>query len=331
MELRHLRYFIALAGSLNFTRAAERVHVTQSTLSHQIRQLEDEVGQPLFDRVGKRVVMTEAGGVFLAYATRALREIDQGLGELKASPASMSGVVRVGATHTFNLGFIPECIAVFLSRNATVKVVVEELSADAIATRLDAGDLDMGVAYRPEQRSDLRFEPLFNEELVLVVASSHPLASRKRIRMIELHREPLVLLPQSFSTRRLLDECFAAAGAEPNVVAEMNTIAAMLGVVARIQVGAIVAANALGQMTGLAVVPMENPTPLRTPGLLFKDDRPQTRAVRAFTALLRKTAMASTSRPKTYSTDAEPIKASGSAGKRARPAASAGRAKATRA
>ncbi len=61
MELRHLRYFIALAGSLNFTRAAERVHVTQSTLSHQIRQLEDEAGQRLFDRIGKRVVMTEAG------------------------------------------------------------------------------------------------------------------------------------------------------------------------------------------------------------------------------------------------------------------------------
>lgn len=323
MELRHLRYFIALAGSLNFTRAAERVHVTQSTLSHQIRQLEDEVGQPLFDRVGKRVIMTEAGGVFLAYATRALREIDQGLGELKTSPVSMSGVVRIGATHTFNLGFIPECIAVFLSRNATVKVVVEELSADAIATRLDAGELDLGVAYRPELRSDLRFEPLFNEELVLVVANSHALAKRKRIRMIELHREPLVLLPQSFSTRRLLDECFAAAGAEPNVVAEMNTIAAMLGVVARIQVGAIVAANALGQTTGLSVVPMENPTPLRTPGLLFKDDGPQTRAVRAFAALLRKTAMASTSRPKTYSTEAEPARDAGSTGKRARPSAPA--------
>jgi LysR family cyn operon transcriptional activator len=202
--------------------------------------------------------------------------------------------------------------------------VVEELSADAIATRLDAGDLDLGVAYRPEQRSDLRFEPLFNEELVLVVANSHILAQRKRIRMIELHREPLVLLPQSFSTRRLLDECFAAAGAEPNVVAEMNTIAAMLGVVARIHVGAIVAANALGQTTGLTVVPMENPTPLRTPGLLFKDDRPQTRAVRAFAALLRKTAMASTSRPKTYSTEAEAAKEPVSAGKRARPASAAG-------
>ena len=72
MELRHLRYFVALAESLNFTRAADRVHVTQSTLSHQIRQLEDEVGQPLFDRTGKKGVTTEAGALFLGFATRAL-------------------------------------------------------------------------------------------------------------------------------------------------------------------------------------------------------------------------------------------------------------------
>lgn len=303
MELRHLRYFIALAGSLNFTRAAERVHVTQSTLSHQIRQLEDEVGQPLFDRIGKRVVMTEAGDTFLAYATRALQEIDRGLGELKTPTASMRGVVRVGATHTFNLGFIPECVAMFLARNPTVRIVIEEHPADAITARLEAEELDFGIAYRPELNAHLRFEPLFNEELVLVVSATHPLALRKRLRMIELHREPLVLLPASFSTRRLLDECFKAAGAEPNVVAEMNTLAAMLGVVARIQVGTIVAANAVRQSAGLCIVPMENPTPIRTPGLLFKEGHAQTVAARAFATLLRRRAMASNSRPKTYSVE----------------------------
>lgn len=313
MELRHLRYFIALASSLNFTRAAERVHVTQSTLSHQIRQLEDEIGQQLFDRVGKRVLMTEAGDAFLPYAKRALKEIDQGLGELKTSTMAMSGVVRIGTTHTFNLNFIPGCVAAFLARNETVKVVIEELAADAIAARLEAGMIDVGVTYRPDAyrldayrpdglresgsesslapRFDLRFEPLFNEELVLVVADTHPLARRKRIRMIELHREPLVLLPQSFSTRRLLDECFVAAGAEPNVIAEMNTVAAMLGVVAKTKAGAIVAANAIGAGMGLSVIPMESPTPVRTPGLLFKEGNTPTRPVRTFVALLRKTAM----------------------------------------
>ncbi|MGY6272300.1 LysR substrate-binding domain-containing protein [Achromobacter denitrificans] len=290
MELRHLRYFIALAGSLNFTRAAERVHVTQSTLSHQIRQLEDEVGQRLFERIGKRVVMTEAGETFLAYAQRALREIDQGLGAIKQDVALVTGQVRVGATHTFNLNFIPDCVAQLLQRSPGVKVLIEELPADAIAQQVEAGRLDIGVAYRPEGASDLRFEPLFNEELVLVVSASHPLAARRRIRMIELHREPLVMLPAGFSTRRILDECFQAAGAAPEVIAEMNTIAAMLGMVARMNVGAIAAASAISPDPGLRMIPMENPTPIRTPGLLFSNTAPQSRACRAFVALLRRRA-----------------------------------------
>lgn len=292
MELRHLRYFIALAGSLNFTRAAERVHVTQSTLSHQIRQLEEEVGLPLFERIGKRVVMTPAGESFLAYASRALKEVDMGLGELKRDSAAMIGEVRIGTTHTFNLEFIPDCVARFLQDSPAVRVIVEELPADAIALQLEAGKLDFGVAYRPESPSVLQFEPWFNEELVLVVGQHHPLAARRRLRVIELHREPLVLLPPSFSTRRLLDECFAAAGAEPAIIAEMNSIAAMMGLAARMQVGTIAVAGATSLHRALRTIPLENPTPMRTPGLLFNNGRPQSPASRAFAALLRRRAMA---------------------------------------
>lgn len=134
MELRHLRYFVALAECLNFTRAAERVHVTQSTLSHQIRQLEEEVGKRLFDRVGKRVLMTEAGELFLGHAASALKEVDQGLSALKESASGLTGQLRVGATHTFNMGFIPECVAAMLLRHPTVNVTVSELTADDIGT-----------------------------------------------------------------------------------------------------------------------------------------------------------------------------------------------------
>ncbi|MGB3287848.1 MAG: LysR substrate-binding domain-containing protein [Burkholderiaceae bacterium] len=289
MELRHLRYFIALAGSLNFTRAAERVHVTQSTLSHQIRQLEDEIGQKLFDRNGKQVMLTEAGTSFLAYASRALAVIDQGLGELKQMVAPMTGTVRIGTTHTFNLGFLPDSIALFLKHNPTVKIVIEELSGDDITNGLKAEHLDVGVGYRPERQEGIRFEPLFNEELALVVAQSHPLAKRKRLRMAELHRESLVLLPQSFSTRRLLDECFTAAGVQPNIIAEMNTIPAMLGLMVREAVGTIAAPSAIAEHNKpLRIIPLEGPTPLRTHGLLFLDKHAQTPASLAFIALIRK-------------------------------------------
>ena len=85
---------------------------------------------------------------------------------------------------------------------------------------MQSGELDLGIAYRPATPDDLWFEPLYNEEMVLVVAEDHPLAQRKRVRLVELHRQQLVLLPREFATRVMLDECFRACGAEPQVVAE---------------------------------------------------------------------------------------------------------------
>lgn len=292
MELRHLRYFVALAETLSFTRAAERVHVTQSTLSHQIRQLEDEVGQPLFDRIGKKVVTTEAGELFLAYATRALKEVDHGLAMLTPDGGGLSGEVRIGATHTFNVRLIPECVALFLARHPSVRVRVDELSADQIGAKLHAGELDLGIAYKPPGPTDLWFEPLYHEEMVLVVSETHPLAGRKRIRMVELHQQRLVLMPEYFATRTLLDECFQASGAEPIVVAEMSTIAPMLGLVLRMPIGAIAAINAVPPaMTGLQMIPLESPTPIRTPGMLWRMGAEKAATVHSFAVVVRKTAL----------------------------------------
>lgn len=291
MELRHLRYFVALAECLSFTRAAERVHVTQSTLSHQIRQLEEEVGRALLDRIGKRVRLTEAGETFLGYASKALHEVDQGLSDLKRAGDQLSGEVRIGATGTFNIGFVPECLALFLQRNPTVKVTVEELAADAIAQRLTDASLDVGIAYQPSDPTHLWFEPLYTEELVLVVSPRHPLAQRKRVRMVELHRQHLVLLPSEFTTRTMLDECFRSCGAEPVVAAEMNTIAPMVGLVARTQLAAIVSSHAVQPRDEVRVIPIESPSPVRTPGLLWKRDTDQSAAVRSFASIIRQLAL----------------------------------------
>jgi len=292
MELRHLRYFVALAEYLSFTKAADRVHVTQSTLSHQIRQLEEEVGSPLFDRIGKKVVTTEAGELFLGYATRALKEVDHGIAMLKPGTGGLTGRVRIGATHTFNIGLIPECVAQFLARHPTVQVRVEELAADQIGAKLHAGELDIGIAYRPSEPTDLWFEPLYNEEMVLAVSDAHPLAGRKRIRMVELHQQRLVSVPEYFATRKLLDACFKSCGAEPVIVAEMSTIAPMLGLVLRTQIGAIVAANAVpAALTGVQMIPIESPTPIRTPGILWRLDGEKAAPVNSFAVIVRKTAL----------------------------------------
>ncbi|MGH8115418.1 MAG: LysR substrate-binding domain-containing protein, partial [Rhodanobacteraceae bacterium] len=293
----HLRYFSVLAETLNFTRAAERAHVTQSTVSHQIKQLEEQIGTRLFDRIGKRVVMTQSGEVFLTFVMRALEEVDQGLGALGRDPAALTGLVRVGATHTFNLQFIPACVATFLGHYPSVKMSVDELAADAIDAGLKSDSLDIGIAYRPIGPGGLSFEPLYNEELVLAVSAAHPFAARRRIRMVELHRQKLVLLPQVFTTRQMLDECFNACGAEPLIAAEMNAIAPMLGLVERTTIGAIVSRNAVLPARALHAIPLENPTPIRTPGMLWKEDAVRSPLVKSFAAIVRKIALESARRP----------------------------------
>eukprot|EP01037_Dinobryon_pediforme_P024192 gene24192-25910_t len=288
MELRHLRYFQALAENLSFTRAAEKVHVTQSTLSHQIRQLEDELGVQLFDRVGKRVVLTDAGETLLTNIAPALRQVDLAVRTVKAEDQHLMGEIRIGSTHSFNVHVIPHCIAGFLSRYPSVKVIAEELPAEEITSRLMSGNLDLGVSYRPEVTEQLWFEPLYNEEMLLVVRNDHALAKRRQIRMVQLHGVELILLPQYFSTRKMLDECFESVGAQPHIVAELNTIAPMFEIVRQANVGAIVGSSACPISTDLTYIPLENPTPLRNPGLLWKRGAPRDAAVKYFANVIRR-------------------------------------------
>tara|TARA_R100001143_G_C3356729_1_gene132879 strand:- start:1327 stop:2229 length:903 start_codon:yes stop_codon:yes gene_type:complete len=286
MELRHLRYFVALAEQLSFTQAAEKVHVTQSTLSHQIKQLEDELSCKLFERVGKRVIMTERGEAFLEYAQRALQEVEEGVKNLRDTSGELGGEVRVGATHTFNMRILPQSLALFLERHPSVCVKVMEYSGDQVAAELQAGRLDFGITYRPEKISGLLFEPLYNEEMRLVVGKSHLFANRRFVRMAELHGQRIVLVPPSYATRALLEDCFSMANAQPIVVAEMNAIAPMLEFVNMSNAAAIVSEYAVG-LDDARVIPLQSPTPVRTPGLIWLRGHLRTPAMRTLAGIIR--------------------------------------------
>ena len=286
MELRHLRYFVALAEQLNFTAAADKVHVTQSTLSHQIRQLEDELGCRLFDRESSKVALTQTGEAFLERARIALREVDEGVWSVRMAAEEMSGVVRVRTTHTFNMHIIPTCMAIFLERHPSVRVDVMEMPGDDIAASLANGTIDIGVTYKPHHHVTLRFEALYTEEMLLAVGAKHPFARRRFVRMSELHLQKVVLLPRPFSTRTLLDECFMMANATPVVVAEMNAIAPMMELVSATDIAAIVSEHATGR-DDVRMIPLESPTPTRAPGLLWRGDASRSPAVRAFAAIIR--------------------------------------------
>lgn len=290
MELRHLRYFVALHGCLSFRRAAEQVHVTQSTLSHQIAQMESELGVRLFDRVGKRLVVTEAGDSFIVFARRALLEVDEGIQALAGPSRGVQGDLRIGTTNTFNLRFIPTCVAALRDRHPTVRVSVLELTADSVAQHLVDAQIDVGVSYCPGEMIGLTFEPLYDEQMVLVVSKAHRFAHRKRVRMAELHALPMVLPPKEFATRQVLDQCLESVGAIPAIVAQMNTISPMLGYVRRSDVATITSGMVLGEDPALVAVPLEAPTPVRTPGIVWRQDGVRSAAMRSFASIVRRVA-----------------------------------------
>jgi LysR family transcriptional regulator, cyn operon transcriptional activator len=291
MELRHVRYFEALAETLNFTRAAEHLHVTQSTLSHQIRQLEEEIGQTLFDRSTKKVRITEAGEILLSHLTPALAQIDRGLQAMRGDAQAMTSQIRLGSTSSFNTRMVPQCISTLLKYDSGVQVTVEELSASQIAKRLLSGHLDLGVSYRQENRPELWFEPLYSEELQLVVGANHPMNQRRWVRMVELHQLRMVLLPPEFQTRKVLEGCFETAGCRPNVVAEFNSIAATIELIRQTDLAGIIAMTALTKSSDLFAVPLQDPRPMRTLGLLWKKGGNRSSTQKQFTEIIRRAAV----------------------------------------
>ncbi len=287
MELRHLRYFTALAERLNFTHAARDVFVTQSTLSHQIKQLEDELATRLFERKGKQVTLTQDGEIFLASAQRALREIDMGIVNLRNSSAAITETIAIVATHTFHQTLIPACVSAFLKKNPSVRATIEERSAEDIEKGLLNDTIDIGITSAPSDSEQLWHEPLFHDELVLVVSEHHPFAARKRLRMAELHRQKLLQLTGYVRTRAVIDSCFRTAGAEPMVMAEFSSVTAMLDVIRHTDAAAIVSESALAGYQGVRAIRLESPKPMRTVCILLKRDKPQTPAARSFIGLLK--------------------------------------------
>jgi LysR family cyn operon transcriptional activator len=289
MELRHLRYFSVLAECEHFTRAAEKLFVTQSTLSHTIKQLEEELGMELFDRTGKRVSLNKDGSQFLNTVARTLQELDSGIVSLRQSATSLTGEIRVGTIHTFNIRLTPNCVATFLTQNPTVKATVIELPAQDAEAKLLAGELDVCISYPPRDPNLFWYETLFNEEMILAVPNGHPLASRRRIRMVELHRQPLVLPPQGYGSRHLIDSCFRAANIEPVVIAEINSFYPCLEVGRRLNVPVLLSYTAAEGASGISIVRIEDPKPIRTPVLLWCKDRQQSSAARAFADIVKQT------------------------------------------
>lgn len=270
IELRHLRYFLAVAEQNHFTRAAAKLHVSQPTLSHQIRQLEGQVSLPLFDRVGRRVKLTAAGELLLPHARRAIRALEEAQTALGELHGLHRGEIKVGIVQTVNACVIPEIVGRFSLAHPGIRVTCSELSVDEIEVGLQSGRLDLGISFLPASRKDMDGEKLFTEELVAVVPNNHPVAKRSVIRVRDLAKYPLVLLSGKYCTRQLIDRAFVEAGVTPEIQVEMNSVESILATVRSARLVTLLPSLAMCQTRpGLKAVALKNPTPRRTVGLLW--------------------------------------------------------------
>ncbi|MET3762281.1 LysR substrate-binding domain-containing protein [Sphingomonas sp. UYEF23] len=287
IKLRQLEYFLAVARTLNFSKAADSIFVTQPTMSHQIAELESQIGAVLFNRNGKAVRLTEAGILFRAYAMRSLAELEAGRHALEELSGLQRGTLRVGVSQSFVRKLLPPILGAFIGRHPAVQLTVTEMTAGQIELALSQSELDLGIAFAPAVLDETVLEPLLEERLMLVMRASHPLAVHDQVAMRLLDGVAMASLSETFSTRSMIDHFLAQAGASPVIACETNSIAVMLGVVASSDVVAIIPEGAIIPARDIRIVQLTDPAPVRVSALLWSRHSFRSNAAEAFAIMLR--------------------------------------------
>jgi DNA-binding transcriptional LysR family regulator len=225
MEIRQLRYFEAVVRERHFTRAAAELHVAQSALSRQVRQLERELGIELLRRTTRSVEPTEAGTLVAARARAVLAETEALRREIDELRGLVRGRLTVGAMLFGGELDIPAILVSFTARFPHVEVGVREGTAARMLDGLSDGSLDLAFALEAEPAAGVERLELSSEELAVVTAPAHRLAGQRPLKLTALADEPLIAFGTGSSTRKLLDAAFADVGVEPRIAVEGNDLA----------------------------------------------------------------------------------------------------------
>lgn len=220
MELHQLRYFLAVAEEGNFTRAAEKCFISQPSLSAQVIKLEEELGQKLFNRLGRRAEMTQAGRFLESRARTILMEVENAQRQIQESADEVKGTVHVGVTPSVTPYLIPPAISLCRERYPKLKIQLQESLRRRLIDDVVQGNLEVAISSYTGDTPNIDAEPILQEALVLAVSSKSPLASQKEgISINDFKDEPLILLGDSATLGDKVFDFFDRMKIEPNVVA----------------------------------------------------------------------------------------------------------------
>ncbi|MGW5349613.1 LysR family transcriptional regulator [Streptomyces sp. NPDC004031] len=292
MQFQQLAYFVAVADTRHFTRAAQALHVSQPSLSQQIRALEKELGAALFSRARGNIALTDAGETLLPLARRILADADTARHEVLELVQLRRGRVRLGATPSLATGLLPDVLRAFHDRHPGIRLLIEEGGSHDLVRHLARGALDLALVVLPlpSPSPALTTVELFQEDLVVVSSAADGPPSESTagpLRIADLEGLPMVMFRHGYDLRDLTLAACRAAGFEPYLTVEGGEMDAVLGFVrAGLGIGVVPATVAARAGLDLRVTPLARPGLRRTVALAHRSDVAPPRAARVLQDVL---------------------------------------------
>jgi DNA-binding transcriptional LysR family regulator len=277
VELRHLRYFVAVAEELHFSRAAERMHMAQPPLSAAIRQLERDLGVDLFIRTTREVKLTEAGHAFLAGARRTLADAERAAEDAKRAAAGELGRLRIAYSWSARFETLPALGRAFRASHPSIDLMAQEMWNARMPPAFANGSIDVALSLCPEIAAELELAPIRTERLVALLPEAHPLTREEAIPLSSLADDEFILFPREIAPR--LHDSFVSlyrrAGFEPRVRNESFHTGWDLGVLAEIPAVALAPQTAAdGLPDGIVAVALSEPTDSLETCVVWRSDDP---------------------------------------------------------
>ena len=269
MELRQLKYFEKACELKNFSEASRMLHISQSTLSQQIKQLEDELNVLLFDRIGKRIIPTEAGLAFLPFARNSILEAENGKQIIKDLKGIMTGTLSIGVT--YSLSHLLRCsITEFKKAYPGIKVIINFGTSKEQIKLLEDKHVDCVLSFEPEEIDD-EYEKvkLFSSKLFFIVHKSHPWANLSSISFKKLQETDLILPAIGFATRMKTDEMCCKHNIKPNIVMEINDVQTIIHLIRNSNWSTILTRAAIKDEPDLKAIPILTAETLTSQAYLF--------------------------------------------------------------
>lgn len=233
MNLEYIRYFVKLAETEHYTKAAKELCISQPSLSHAIRQLESELGVQLFEHKGRHTSLTRFGEEFLDTSKRTLSALDIGVSSLKRSAAG-EGVIRLGFLRTLGVDFVPQLATKFIKQNPDkdIRFTFHTERTDALLDKLSQKSFDLAFCSAPKQRQGMKATPLLSQKLVVIVPKGHPLSNRKSISLADTLPFDQIYFSKGAGIRDVIDGLFKFLCKQPHITCETEEDQVIAGLVA---------------------------------------------------------------------------------------------------